>query len=51
MCAGVVFGDRSIAVIDAVRHHKTRLTIKPRGAIGKQKRGKKPTVRVKKDGG
>jgi len=51
ICVEVVFGGMSIVVIDVVRHHKTKLTIKPRGVIGKQKRGKKPTGRVKKDGG
>jgi len=51
MCVGVVFGGRSIAVIDAGRHHETRLTIKLRGSIGKQKRGEKPTERVNVDDG
>ncbi len=51
MCVGVVLGDRSIAVIDAVRHPKMWLTIKLRGSIGRQKRGEKPTVRENVDDG
>ena len=51
MYVGAVFGGRSIAVIYAVGSRSRRLTENLRGAIGKRKRGEKPTVRVKKDGG
>ena len=51
MCVRAVGADRSTVVIDAVKRHSTKLTEKPRGAIGKQKRGVKPTVRQSVDDG
>ena len=51
MCVRAVGVDRSTVVIDAVRRHSTRLTGKPKSAIGKQKRGVKPTARPSVDDG